>query len=136
WAGWWFGPRFRRWWRNKVRSEQRRGAGVIEDAEHELARSLVNARAASDHLMEQNRRMDIAEENDVADARHVDAGGQQVFRRGDYVRPLTGAKIRDERLTAYGGHAFEGVGLQALLVIIVAPPGVEPVQLVGHKIGV
>ena len=136
WAGRWFGPRFRRWWRNKVRAKQRGGAGVIEDAEHELARFLVNARAASDHLMEQNRRMDVAEEDYVADARHVDAGGQQVFGRGDDVRPLTGAEIRDERLSTNGGHAFEGVDLQALLFVIAAPPGVEPVQLVGHKVRV
>ncbi len=67
---------------------------------------------------------------------HVDAGRQQVFGRGDDVRPLTGAKIRDERLPAYGRHALEGVGLQALLFVIAAPPGVDPIQLVGHKVGV
>src|SRR5437762_9888729 len=63
WAGGRFGPWFWRWWRNEVRAEQGRRAGVIDDAEHELAALLVNARAPSDHLVEQNRRMDVAEEN-------------------------------------------------------------------------
>ena len=84
--------------RNELRAKERGRAGVVEDAEHQLAGLLVDARAAANHLVEQNRRLDVAEEDDVANARDVDAGGEQVLGGGDEMRPLALAEIRDEFL--------------------------------------
>src|SRR2546429_8574121 len=54
---------------NKVLAKQRSRAGVVENSGHEFVRAFIDAGAAPDHLMKQNRRMEIAEENDIAHTR-------------------------------------------------------------------
>jgi hypothetical protein len=51
---------------NKRLPEHIGRAGVIVDAEHEFAGPHVDARAASDHLVKADRRMNVLEKHDVA----------------------------------------------------------------------
>ena len=141
--------RRRRWWRlrtfgrlgrrgrhDEVRAEKRRRAGVIEDAEDELAAAFVDARAAPNHLVKKDRRMQVAEENDVPHTRHIHAGREQVLRRGDEVRTLPPAKIRDERLPIHRRHALESVSRHALVPLRAAPCGVKVVERIRHEVRV
>ncbi len=86
--------------------------------------------------MKQNRRLHIPKENDVPHTRHVDARRQQIFRRGDDVRPLPPAQLRNQGLAVHGGHALEGVGLDSLLFVSAAPLGIKVVEFVGHEVRV
>ena len=55
----------------------------VEDAEGLLADLVAQARGAAEHLVEQDAAVDPAQEHEVADLGHVDAGGEQVHRDRD-----------------------------------------------------
>ena len=55
----------------------------IEDAEHLLADLRALPRRPAEHLLVEDAAVDPAQEHEVRDARHVDAGGQQIDRDGD-----------------------------------------------------
>src|SRR5690606_25255666 len=55
----------------------------VVDAEHRLADFVATAGGAAFHLLVENARAHAAHEHQVADARHVDAGGEQVDGDGD-----------------------------------------------------
>ena len=97
----------------EVLAEQAGGVGVVVDAEHQLAGRRVEARAAADHLVEGDRRAHVLEEDDVADAGHVHAGGQQVHGGGDEVAARGAAQVGQVVAAAAGGRALEGVGVGA-----------------------
>ena len=117
-------------------SQARPVSGVVEDAEHELAALPVNAGSAADHLVKEQRGLDVAEEHDIADPRHVHASGEELFGCGDDVRLGVPPKIRNEGLAVDGGHALEGIVLDALVAVGFGPGTVESVQGVGDEIGV
>jgi 3',5'-cyclic AMP phosphodiesterase CpdA len=83
--------RRRRWWRwfrsfaatlrglgDEPFAKQARRICIVIDAEHELARRCVNPRAAVDHLVKADGRLEVFKENDIADARHIHARRQEI----------------------------------------------------------
>ena len=55
----------------------------IEDAEHFLADLRAQARGAADHLLVEDAAVHPAQEHEVGDRGHVDAGGEQIDRDRD-----------------------------------------------------
>ena len=135
WRGRW-GSWLRRWRRDEFLAKQGGRAGVVEDAEHELAALPVNAGPAANHLVKEQRGLDVAEENNIADPRHVHTGREEVFGGGDDVRFRAAPEVRNKGLAIDRGHALEGVVLDALFPVGFGPGAVEAVQGVGDEVGV
>ena len=57
---------------------------AVEDAEHLLADLVAAASGPAEHLLVKDSASDTAEEDQVADLRDVDAGGEKVNRHGDF----------------------------------------------------
>jgi hypothetical protein len=79
--------------RDEVLAEEPGRVGVVVDAEHELVRLDVDARAATHHLVKRDRRLQILEEDDIARAGHIDTGGEEIDGGRDEVAPRRGAQV-------------------------------------------
>ena len=64
--------------RDEILAQEPCRVGVIVHREHHLRGLFIQASAPAEHLVEENRRLDVAEEREVIDAWHVYAGGNQV----------------------------------------------------------
>ena len=60
----------------------------IEDVEVILSDAVAPACGAAQHLFKKDARADPAEKDQVADFRHIDAGGEQIHGDGDIGQPL------------------------------------------------
>src|SRR5437867_7038118 len=81
--------------RNEVLPKKPRSVRVIINPKHELAAWLVNASAASNHLVKGNGRAHILEKHDVPHYGYVHPGGEQVHRGGNEVMPGAAAQVGD-----------------------------------------
>ncbi len=82
----------------------------IEDAEGLLADLVAQARGAPEHLVEEDAAVHAAQEDQIADLRHIDASGQQIDGDGD-VRIALVLEAADElqRLVGGAGDLDDGV---------------------------
>ena len=120
----------------KILAQQPGGVGVVVDAEQQLVAGNVNAGAAPQHLMKQNRAFQVAEKDDIADGRHIHAGSQQVHGSGDKVAGGRPAKVGQLCVAVGGGGTLESVGIPPLPTLSVAPVGVKVVHCDRDIIGV
>src|SRR5439155_26862233 len=116
---------------NESLAEEPRGIRVVVDTEHQLARRRVQPSASADHLMESDRGAHVLEEDDVAYARHVHPGREQIDRRRDEVVARRTTQIGKILLAARGCRALESVGLEPGSPFCGAPGRVEIVQRYG-----
>ena len=122
-------------WRDKAGAEQADKVGVVVQPEHEFSAGLVDARAATDHLVEDDGRFQITKENDVTNARHVHASGQQVHRGGDEPGRRGTAQVFDHAVAFGRRRALESIGLGTRATLGLAPPGIAIVQVRRHAVG-
>ena len=73
----------------------------------------MEAGAPAHHLIEGDGRVEVAEEDDVVDAGHVDAGAEEVDGGGYEVVGAAAPEVGQEVVAPTRGGALEGVGLNA-----------------------
>ena len=102
----------------------------VEDAEGLLADLVAQARRAAEHLLEEDAAVDPAQEHEVADLGHVDAGGQQVDGDRDVrIALVLVAADQLQRLVGGAGDLDDGIVVDAAVVLLeglleqVARPG-------------
>ena len=90
----------------------------VEDAEGLLADLVAQAGGAAEHLVEQDAAVDPAQEDEVADLGHVDAGGQQVHRDRDVRQALVlEAADQLQRLVGGAGDLDDGIVVDAAVLL-------------------
>ena len=108
----------------------------VVDAEDGLADLVAAAGGAADHLLVENPRFDPAHEHQIADARHVDAGGKQVHGDGDVGIALV-LVLLDQLvdLVALAGDLGHG-GLAVFTAVQIAEGGIEQaLDHIGVQVG-
>ena len=98
--------------------KQPRGrAGVVEDAEKQLAVVVSDAGSAADDLLELGHRVDDPHQHDVLDRGGIDAGGEQLRRSEDDRRAafqvLKVAEVAASEVAFVGRDAADVVGIVA-----------------------
>ena len=95
----------------------------VEDAEGLLADLVAQARGAAEHLVEQDAAVDPAQEDEVADLGHVDAGGEQVHGDGDVGLALVlVAADQLQRLVGGAGDLDDRIVVDAAVLLLRRPP--------------
>ena len=119
---------------DEVGAEQVGDVGVVVEPELVFLRLFVDAGAAPDHLVELDRRLQVAEEHHGVEPLDVHAGLQQVHGAGDE-GALAGAAHRLDHVGAVVGaaHALEGVVVLGRLPVLLAPADVEVVHVHGPR---
>ena len=91
----------------------------VEDAEGLLADLVAQAGGAAEHLVEQDAAVHAAQEHEVADFRHVHAGGEQVHRDRDiWIALVLVAADQLQRLVGGAGDLDDGIVVDAAVVLL------------------
>ena len=120
---------------DEVGAEQVGDAGVVVEPELVLLRRLVDARAASDHLIERDARLQVAKEHHRVEPLDVHAGGQQIDGAGDKAAFARAAHLLDQIGAALCG-ALERVVILRRRAVLAAPGGIPPLHLHCNAVGV
>lgn len=119
---------------NEGCAEQSGDTGVVVEPELIFLGFFMDAGAATNHLIERDRRFQVPEEHHRVQPLDIHAGRQEVHGAGDEAAFARAAHLLDEVCAPFSG-AFEGIMPFRGDALLLTPRGVEPLHLHLHSIG-